>query len=58
MSSDLFQPVLSVAIASNVKSFEGLLMLSYTLGRWEKIFQVLEVEAQKKTMILYEIIMR
>ena len=41
-SSDFFQPVLSGATASNVKSFEFILMLSYTLGVWEKIFQFLE----------------
>ena len=45
-SSAFFQPVLSGSTASNVKRFEGLLLLSYTLGRLEKIFQVLEAEAQ------------
>ena len=53
-SSDFFQPVLSGATASNVKSFEVILMLSYTLGVWEKIFQFLEAEDQKKTMMLSE----
>ena len=42
-SSDLFQPVLIVSTYSNVKLFECLLLLSYTLGRCEKIFQVLSV---------------
>ena len=45
-SSILFQPVLSVSTSSNVKLFDVLLLLPYTLGRREKIFQVLEAEAQ------------
>ena len=45
-SSAVFQPVLSGATASNVKSFEGLLMSSYNLGQRGKIFQFLKVEAQ------------
>ena len=45
-SSAFFHPVLSGSTSSNVKRFEGLLLLSYTMGRWEKIFQVLEAEAQ------------
>ena len=57
-SSDFFQPVVSVSTASNVKRFEGLLLLSYTLGRRGKIYQVLEAEAQKKSMMLSEGIMR
>ena len=57
-SYDFFQPVLSGATASNVKSFEGLLLLAYTLGGWGEIFQVLEVEAQKKLMMFSEGIRR
>ena len=57
-SSDFFQPVLSVSAASNVKRFEGLLILSYTLGIWGGVFQFLEAEAQKKSMMLSEGIMR
>ena len=45
-SSVLFQPVLSVSISSNVKLFDGLLFLPYTLGGWKGIFEVLEAEAQ------------
>ena len=37
-----------------LKSFEGLPLLSYTLGQWEKIFQVLEAEAQKTMIMLSE----
>ena len=37
--------------------FEGTPLLSYTLGQWEKIFQVLEEEAQKTPMMLSEGIM-
>ena len=44
--SAFFLPVLSGSTSSNVKLFQGLLLLSYTLGRWPKIFQVLEAEAQ------------
>ena len=51
---DFFQLVLSGATASNVKSSEGTLLLSYTLGQWEKIFQVLEEEAQQTPMMLSE----
>ena len=51
---DFFQLVLSGATASNVKSFEGTPLLSYTLGKWEKIFQVLEEEAQQTPMMLSE----
>ena len=53
-SSAFFQTLLSGDRASNVKSFEGLPLLSYTLGQWEKIFKVLESEAQKTPMILSE----
>ena len=45
-SSAFFHPVLSGSTSSNVKRFESLLLLSYTMGIWEKIFQVLEAEAQ------------
>ena len=45
-SSAFFHPVLIGSTLSNVKRFEGLLLLSYTLGRWGEIFQVLEEEAQ------------
>ena len=41
-SSTLFHPVLGGGTASNVKSFEVLLLYSCTLGQWEKIFQCLE----------------
>ena len=34
-SSAFFQTLLSGATYSNVKRFEGLLWLSYTLGKWE-----------------------
>ena len=54
---DFFQPVLSGATASNVKSFEGIPMLVYTLRRCEKIFQFLEAEAQQTLMMLSEGIM-
>ena len=54
LSSDFFQQVLSGSIASNVKSFEGILLLSYTLSQWEEIFQVLGVEAQQTIMMLSE----
>ena len=37
-----------------LKSFEGLPLLSCTLGQWEKIFQVLEAEALKTLIILSE----
>ena len=50
----LFHPVLIGDTASNVKSFEGIPLSSYTMGKWEQIFQCLEAEAQKKTMMLYE----
>ena len=46
---DFFQPVLSGGTSSNIKIFEGIPLLSYTLGQREKIFQVLEAEAQKNT---------
>ena len=52
-----FQPVLSGATAPNVKSFECVLLLSYTLGRCEKIFQVLEAESRQTLMMLSEGIM-
>ena len=54
LSSDFFQRVLSGAIASNVESFVSLLMSSYTVGIWEKIFQVLEAEVQQTQMMLFE----
>ena len=54
MPSPYFHPVLSGATASNVKIFEGIPLLSYTLGACEKIFQVLEEEAQQTLMMLYE----
>ena len=58
LSSTLFQTVLSGSTASNVKSFEVIPLLSYTLGRWEKIFQVLEAEAQKTPIMFSERIRR
>ena len=54
LSSPLFHPVLSEAIESNVKSFKGIQLLSYTMGRCEKLFQFLEAEAQKQPMMLSE----
>ena len=57
-SYELFHTVLIGATASNVKSFEGILLSSNTLGKWERIFQVLEAEAQKTPMILSEGIVR
>ena len=56
--SDFFQPVLSGATESNVKSLEVIPLSSYTLGRWEKIFQVLEAQSQKTPMMLSEGIRR
>ena len=53
-SSAFFQPVLIGATASNVQKFEGLLLSLYTLGKWEKIFQFLEEEAQEALMMLSE----
>ena len=53
-SSAFFQPVLSGYTESNVEIFEGILLLSYALERWEKIFQLLEAEAQKTLMMLSE----
>ena len=52
--SYFFQPVLSGDTASNVKSFKGVMLLSYTLGRWKEIFQVLEAEAQQTLIMLSE----
>ena len=53
---DFFQPVLSGGTSSNIKIFEGIPLLSYTMGLCEKIFQFLEAEDQKKTMMLSEVI--
>ena len=53
-SSSFFYPVLSGATVSNVKRFEGLRLLSYTMGKWEEMFQVLEAEAQPTPMMLSE----
>ena len=58
LSSTLFQIVLSGFTASNVESFEVTPLLSYTLGQWEKIFQVLEAEAQKTPITFSERIRR
>ena len=44
-SSALFKLVLSENKMSNVKCVERLLLLPYTLGLWEEIFQILETEA-------------
>ena len=52
--SAFFQPVFSGVTASNVKSFEGIQLFSYTLGRCEKIFQVLEAESRQTLMMLSE----
>ena len=49
-----FQPVLSGSTASKVKGFEVITMSTYTLGQREKIFQILEAEAQQKPMMLPE----
>ena len=57
LTSAFLQPVLSGTTASNIKSFEGIPLLSYTLRRWEKIFHVLEEEAQQTLMMLSEGIM-
>ena len=57
-SSAFFQPVLSGDKNSNVESFDCILLFSYTLGQWEKIFQLLEAEAQQKLMMLSEGIIR
>ena len=61
VSPSIFLPLLSYsksgATASNVKSFEGIPLLSCTLRRCEKIFQFLEAEAQQTLMMLYEGIM-
>ena len=48
-----FQPVLSGDTESNVKSFEGIPLLSYTLRQWEKTFEFPESEA-KQTYYLRE----
>ena len=52
------ETVLSGSKASNVKSFEVIPLLSYTLGRWEKIFQVPEAEAQKTPIMFSDRIRR
>ena len=52
--SDSFWKVLSGATASNVEISEGLPLLSYNLGRWEKIFKVLKSQAQQTLMMLSE----
>ena len=57
-SSAFFQPVLSGSTSSNVKSFEDILLLSYTLVIWGEMFQVLGAEAQKKSMMFSEGIRR
>ena len=48
-SFDFFQPVLSGGTSSNIKIFEGIPLLLYTMGLCEKIFQFLEAVDQKKT---------
>ena len=49
--------MLSGDTASNVKSFEGLPLSSYTMGTCEEIFQVLEAEAWQTPTIFFEEIM-
>ena len=56
--STLYQPVLIGATASNIKNLEGLPLSYYTLERWGKIFQLLEVEAQNTPMLLHQRIKR
>ena len=53
-SFDFFQPVLSGGTSSNIKIFKGIPLLSYTMGRCEKIFQFLEAVDQKKPIVLSE----
>ena len=53
-SFDFFQPVLSGGTSSNIKIFEGIPLLSYTMGLCEKIFQFLEAVDQKKPIVLSE----
>ena len=52
--SNFFQLVLSGATESNVKSFKVIPLSSYIMGKCEKIFQVIEAEAQKTPMMLSE----
>ena len=53
-SFDFFQPVLSGGTSSNIKIFKGIPLLSYTMGRCEKIFQFLEAVDQEKPIVLSE----
>ena len=52
--SAFFQPLLIGATVSNVKSFEGIPMLLYTMGKREKTFQVVESESQQTLIMLSE----
>ena len=57
-SSAFFHTVSSGYKTSKVKGFKCLHMSTYTLGRWEKIFQFLESEAQQIPLLLPEDIKR
>ena len=57
-SSEFSQSVLSGATYSKVNGFEVIMMSTYTLGRWGKIFQFLEAETQKTQMLFPEDINR